>query len=79
MEKLTSEMTVAEVLNVLANNNVVNVDNNELWYDWFCKTSALHNRGITLLRKLKSIKNTTKFNAEIVTRTPLSASARRNG
>ena len=62
--KLNREMTTAEVLEVLANNNVINIDNLGLWYDWFCKTSALHNRGITLLRKLKSIKNTTKFDKE---------------
>ena len=62
--KLNREMTTAEVLEVLANNNVIDIDNYGLWYDWFCKTSALHNRGIALLRKLKSIKNTTKFDKE---------------
>ena len=64
MKELNCEMTLAEVFEVLNNNNVLNIDNMGLWYDWFCKTSALRNRGITLLRKLKSIKNSKKFDKE---------------
>ena len=61
MKKLNNEMTLAEVFEVLNNHNIKDIDNEGLWYDWFCKESALRNRGITLLRKLKSIKNSKKF------------------
>jgi fructose-1,6-bisphosphatase len=61
MKELNREMTLAEVFEVMDNNNIKDIDNEGLWYDWFCKTSALRNRGIVLLRKLKSIKNSTKF------------------
>ena len=62
--KVNNDMQLKEVFDILEKNNVKSIDNLGLWYDWFCKTSSLHNRGITLLRKLKSIKNTTKFNKE---------------
>jgi len=59
--KLNNEMTLAEIFEILDNNNEKDINNKDLWYDWCCKTSALHNRGITLLKKLKSIKNSIKF------------------
>ena len=61
MKELNCEMTLSEVFEVLDNNNIKDINCEDLWYDWCCKTSALRNRGITLLRKLKSIKNSTKF------------------
>jgi hypothetical protein len=27
------------------------------WYDWFCRETSLHNKGISLLKKLKSVVN----------------------
>ena len=32
-----------------------------LWYDWFCKDTSLHNKGLALLRKLKAISKSSKF------------------
>jgi hypothetical protein len=32
-----------------------------LWYDWFCKDSSLKNKGKYLLKKLKAISKSSKF------------------
>lgn len=36
----------------------------ELWYDWFCKNSALENRGKKLFKKMKEIAFSSKINLE---------------
>ena len=36
----------------------------ELWYDWFCKDSALENRGKKLFKKMKEIAFSSKINLE---------------
>ena len=38
-----------------------NVDVMSLWYDWFCKDSSLQRKGESLLKKLKFIANSNKF------------------
>lgn len=40
------------------------IDTYELWYDWFCTTNALNNRGKVLLQKLYQIRKSTKFDSE---------------
>ncbi len=37
------------------------VDIMDLWYDWFCKDSSLQRKGEALLKKLKAIANSNKF------------------
>ena len=63
-KELTSEMSLSEVFDIITTNNVKEVDNYGLWYDWFCSTKSLANRGVNLLTKLKSIKSSTKFDKE---------------
>ena len=46
---------------------LINQDNPnimDLWYDWFCKDSSLIKKGEDLLKKLKMISGSTKFNNE---------------
>ncbi|MBQ9737884.1 MAG: hypothetical protein IJV75_00360 [Alphaproteobacteria bacterium] len=35
-----------------------------LWYDWFCSDKALLNKGRSLLKKLKAISKSNKFDTE---------------
>ena len=65
MKEVTREMTLAEVFEVLENNKTSEIDNRQLWFDWFCRTSSIQNRGTTLLSRLKSIRKSTKFDKEI--------------
>lgn len=44
---------------ILANIDNYNVMN--LWYDWFCRESSLVRKGEALLKKLKSIASSNKF------------------
>lgn len=55
MEKveLSSQMTISEVIAALESGK--EIDNIGLWYDWFCKSRALVNRGKKLLTKLKVV------------------------
>lgn len=59
--KMDTEMTLFEVLNMITTNNIKDLDNYGLWYDWFCSTASLQNRGVTLLTRLKSIRKSNKF------------------
>ena len=61
---INSEMTLKEVFQILETKKVEEIDNYNAWYDWFCSGRALKNRGIALLRKLKSIKKSNKFNKD---------------
>ncbi len=36
----------------------------DLWYDWFCRESSLENKGKNLLKKLKLISSSKKFDNE---------------
>lgn len=48
---ITVESTIQEVVNTkLTDEEVLN-----LWYDYFCKSSSLVNKGRSLIRKLKKI------------------------
>lgn len=39
------------------------IDIKALWYDWFCKDTSLENKGLKLLKKLRMIANSKKFDA----------------
>lgn len=41
--------------------NIDNYDVMDLWYDWFCKDSSLKRKGEALLKKLKAIASSNKF------------------
>ena len=41
--------------------NINNYDVMSLWYDWFCKESSLKRKGEALLKKLKVIASSNKF------------------
>jgi hypothetical protein len=41
--------------------NIDNYDVMSLWYDWFCKDSSLKRKGEALLKKLKLIASSNKF------------------
>ena len=41
--------------------NIDNYDVMNLWYDWFCKDSSLKRKGEALLKKLKVIASSNKF------------------
>ena len=41
--------------------NIDNYDVMSLWYDWFCKDSSLKRKGEALLKKLKVIASSNKF------------------
>lgn len=50
-----NEMSIEELL------QQEKVDIIGLWYDWFCKNSSLQRKGEALLKKLKAISKSTKF------------------
>ena len=41
--------------------NINNYDVMSLWYDWFCKNTSLKRKGEALLKKLKLIASSNKF------------------
>ena len=41
--------------------NINNYDVMSLWYDWFCKDTSLKRKGEALLKKLKLIASSNKF------------------
>jgi len=49
--------TISTILANIDNYNVV-----DLWYDWFCRDSSLERKGKALLKKLKMIASSKKFN-----------------
>lgn len=49
------ELSIAELL------KQEQVDVMSLWYDWFCKDSSLQRKGESLLKKLKMIEGSNKF------------------
>ena len=48
--------TISTILANIDNYNVV-----DLWYDWFCKETSLRRKGEALLKKLKVIASSNKF------------------
>ena len=52
-------MTNDTISTILANIDTYDVE--KLWYDWFCKDSSLVRKGKTLLKKLKMIALSKKF------------------
>lgn len=55
MIKVDRMTSIAKVLEMVKEHGKENVDNRGLWYDWFCKDSALQNRGKALLTRLSSV------------------------
>lgn len=51
-----TKMPITEVLKQMDH-----LSGTEFWYDWFCKDSSLANKGKHLLKKLKVISKSTKF------------------
>lgn len=62
--ELSSNMSIKEVIDVLEVNNVKDINNIHLWYDWFCTTGGLHGRGEKLLTRFKGIRKSKKFDPE---------------
>lgn len=52
--------SITEVLNDF-NDQKENFDTLELWFDWFCRKEYLQNKGISLLKKVKRISSSLKF------------------
>lgn len=50
------------ISHILANFETYNVM--DLWYDWFCKDSSLERKGKDLLKKLKMIASSEKFDSD---------------
>ena len=56
-DNMRDEITITQLLTNTPANAVIE----DLWFDWFCKDSALVNKGISLLKKLKAISKSSKF------------------
>ena len=64
MVELNSKMNLIEVINVLEFNNIKDIDNLKLWYDWFCTTKGLDGRGKKLLTRFKGIRKSKRFDPD---------------
>jgi hypothetical protein len=51
------EITITQLLTTPPDYSIIN----DLWFDWFCKDKALVNKGVNLLKKLKAISKSSKF------------------
>lgn len=60
MSYIGKEKTINEVLTTPTAEWFVN----SLWYDWFCKETSLYNKGVSLLKKLKQINKSKKFDSD---------------
>ncbi len=56
-DHMRDEITITQLLAKPITNDIIE----DLWFDWFCKDSALINKGINLLKKLKAISKSPKF------------------
>lgn len=63
---LNREMTINEVLRAMreAQETGEELTTSGLWYDWFCKTSSLENKGKNLLAKLKAVVKALMWNED---------------
>lgn len=48
-------------MNITTLLNQESPDIQDLWYDWFCKDSSLQRKGEALLKKLRAISKSSKF------------------
>lgn len=55
---MNQELTINDTIALFDNGELV-IEG--LWYDWFCRDSALENKGVALLKKLKAISKSNKF------------------
>lgn len=58
---MNEELTITEILK---QSDAGKLSTKNLWYDWFCKETSLENRGKRLIKKLKSISRSTKFDSD---------------
>lgn len=56
-DHMRDEITITQLLSKPITNGIIE----DLWFDWFCKDSALINKGISLFKKLKAISKSSKF------------------
>lgn len=60
---MRQELTINKLIE-LFNQQPNTLDVKDLWFDWFCKDTALINKGISLIKKLKAISKSNKFDNE---------------
>ena len=60
---MRQELTINQLIE-LFNHRPDELDVKDLWYDWFCKDTSLINKGISLIKKLKTISKSNKFDNE---------------
>lgn len=54
---MNDEITITQLLAKPITNDLIE----DLWFDWWCEDSKLINKGINLLKKLKAISKSPKF------------------
>ena len=55
---MNQELTINDTIALFDNGELVIKG---LWYDWFCRDSALEKKGVALIKKLKAISKSNKF------------------
>ena len=60
MTYTANKKTINEVLKTPATKEFIY----SLWYDWFCNTTSLQNKGLDLLKKLNQINKSKKFDSD---------------
>lgn len=60
---MRQELTINQLIE-LFNHRPDELDVKDLWYDWFCKETSLINKGVSLIKKLKAISKSNKFDNE---------------
>ena len=60
---MRQELTINKLIE-LFNQQSSELDVIDLWFDWFCKDTSLINKGVSLIKKLKAISKSNKFDNE---------------
>lgn len=60
---MRQELTINQLIE-LFNHHPDELDVKDLWFDWFCKETSLINKGVALIKKLKTISKSNKFDNE---------------
>ena len=63
-QEIETRKTIREILDAHEAKTLTDLDYEDLWYDWFCSEKSLVNKAKSILTKLKSIRNTTKFDID---------------